>query len=839
MSLNTDTFDLLQYLSQSATICALKSYNATQIKQRICAAYYQPKSKLNRIFDILLTMNSKQRNKILQTWTSDTGTNLLVAMQELFNTKYKKEKLATNLCISLFLNLPDLDAKWIYNALHSQQTINDTVIEIICTRTHSQLKTMTISYNNKFSTNLLREIRLKYKSDKNFVNIAENLLNGKRNENVKELSKREHLMEDAARIRNILSTKRITSNNLNALIFILTHRSWRYIHDLCLIYGELTGYNLLYALKIKLKKQICMPSNVAIITIVEVSCSIHAYFAKQLSLAFKTKNIRYFERIWLSRCEIDLGSIIELFSSKKALSDNRTCKRWLETSFYSKKIQPIYHEIILKVFGINIRNVGKYTDMYYNIDFGAVGSIQGIKNEEFNCNHDIRKIKKWIGSIENGTVNNNNALIEFKTKLTLLLCDRNASQRDIISNVFVKKYGKQIIHLLILTLGKNDPSLQMFDYLLKSINGCNITRLHTVIGRNDLYGICDMFCIHDAGKLNIMLRGYEKEYGINLMNELQDICRIEKQKTLFNFLSQLVSNKRRQIYNEFNDGKNVNISNLRNDVQFLLGLQSMKTMKWITKTERSQFLSIFALNGKPHLRALTDEFHEYSKHYTLSKLIDLVFFKVNDLYLVHSMKTIIQYTINQCEYFSNRIYNLGDINWIKYQDEINYIFVSRSEIDLYSIQLAFHNNLYGNGKILTHWVSEKTNQSKTGLFLVLLLQSLTKNKNSKQMTRDTLRAISASNYSNVYTPRHHNTIRNYDNTAPQAFFTPNSNGGSSLTLGIGFGELQLTKNIQSILHPKKSITQEFHIMNTYNNDNNNDNIVAVVNDNENNNRKKK
>ena len=59
---------------------------------------------------------------------------------------------------------------------------------------------------------------------------------------------------------------------------------------------------------------------------------------------------------------------------------------------------------------------------------------------------------------------------------------------------------------------------------------------------------------------------------------------------------------------------------------------------------------------------------------------------------------------------------------------------------------------------MTRWIAEKTNESKAGLFLILLLQSLVKNKNPEHVTCETLRAMSidvaiGAVYSKVFTPR--------------------------------------------------------------------------------------
>jgi len=173
----------------------------------------------------------------------------------------------------------------------------------------------------------------------------------------------------------------------------------------------------------------------------------------------------------------------------------------------------------------------------------------------------------------------------------------------------------------------------------------------------------------------------------------------------------------------------------------------------------------------------------------LTYLIDKVLGKTS----CEAIKTILQYSINQSEYFAKKIYDLGSKNWKKHEQEISFILITRSEIDLYSIQLAFNDNLYADGKLLTQWVSEKTNESKTGLFLVLLLQSLAKNKNHEEQTQLTIRAIESPMFSGEYSQVFSPGSMPRPSLIPVAF--DKSGGGKSLTIGYGAHTIRLDKGV--------------------------------------------
>ena len=185
------------------------------------------------------------------------------------------------------------------------------------------------------------------------MKIAENLLNGERDENVLLKPKIEDLTADVKLFHDALKQNKVPIKTLNELGDQLTKRSWRHIHDLCPVYAQLVGYNLQTSLQRKLQNN-PIPSNLAMITIVEVSRSIHLYFANRLSLILKSNNkslIYTLHRIALSRCEIDLGAIVNLFASKEHLCDNKTLKQWL-TEKINKKKQPYHQKILLFLCGL-------------------------------------------------------------------------------------------------------------------------------------------------------------------------------------------------------------------------------------------------------------------------------------------------------------------------------------------------------------------------------------------------------------------------------------------------------------------------------------------------------
>jgi len=821
---DTDSFKLFDYISQSPTVAGVKDddFKLDEQKQVLWAAYLQHKDKLENILEVLFTMNSAQRNMVCKEWTSRPdggGTDLATVLKD-FLSELKSEESALQLLLGMLKNTDELDSEWLHDALYdtneqNRQQNDELVVEILCTRTRKQLRELQVSYKKRYNKDVVRDVRLRYKRDSNLVKMCESLLDGHRDENVLQTPDVAELTEDVKFISSALQQNKLSSTTLCELGHKLTLRSWRHIHDLCAVYAQLTGYSLQTSLQRKLSAT-PLPSNLAMVAIVEVSRSIHFYFAQRLSRilmsAKSSVHTQMLHRILLSRCEIDLGAIVDLFQSKPQLCEHKTLKQWITQRIAHKK-QPMHLRIVLylcglpqsdaddvkvygNVFGSSSSSDDDEKQVYYVRDYEQhVGSVTGVEDAAFKADLDVQSVMNWIHPIQDGQATKEEQK-KLKDKLAKLLCNRNARQREHIAKVFRSRHKHAIVDYLRVIL-KKGSTLQICAWLLQSITGAVVSQVSQLIDAKDVGGLIDVLCTHDPDQLRDIRVAYQQRYGSDLMQELEETCTRQNKSTLLTIFEQLLAEHKYQRFvaqtqgGVANKAAMIDVAALKRDIKFLLSFKKSK-VKSVKEDVKRRFVEIFTQRSKLYIRALHLQFQQISYDYSLMFLIDKIMGKSSG----EAIKTILSYCVNQSEYFAQRIHELGSKNWKKHEQEIAFLLISRSEIDLYSIQLAFHDNLYADGKLLTQWVAEKTNESKTGLFLVLLLQALAKNKTQSEQTMLTMLAIAPpafnGGYSNVYSPR----ATAVWSTPPGIFDPTAAAAGASLFVGLGANQLHLDRDLK-------------------------------------------
>ena len=196
---------------------------------------------------------------------------------------------------------------------------------------------------------------------------------------------------------------------------------------------------------------------------------------------------------------------------------------------------------------------------------------------------------------------------------------------------------------------------------------------------------------------------------MNMTKQLQALAQKDKKNTLVKVIGTILDLKRKEI-------AEVDMNEVNEDLKFIL------TSKQFKGDAKSRLILIFCGNSIQFVKILNEQFKLKSKD-SLCTFIDN---KLGSKSTAgHFCKIRILYALDPTEYYAQKIKKLGrGQNFKKNQKKIAEIFVQRMEVDLDRIQRVWKNNkLCDGGKDLKQWINAKTNGSKSGLFLIKMLEN--------------------------------------------------------------------------------------------------------------------
>ncbi|KAM8960322.1 annexin A1-like [Pelodytes ibericus] len=267
------------------------SADATNLHKAITVKGVDEKS----IIDILVKRNNAQRQAIKAAYLKTTGKSLEEALKKALSGKFEEVVLA------LLKTPSEFDAHELKKATRGMGTDEETLTEIMASRTNQELKKILEVYKEVFKTELVKDITSDTSGDFQKALVA--LAKGDRSEDTRV---NEELVDSDARALYEAGEKR-KGTDVSTLISILTTRSTAHLRMVFQTYQKYSKHDVNKALDLELKGDIekCLTA------IVQCVSSKPTFFAEKLYLSMKGSGTRDKDliRIMVSRSEIDMNEI--------------------------------------------------------------------------------------------------------------------------------------------------------------------------------------------------------------------------------------------------------------------------------------------------------------------------------------------------------------------------------------------------------------------------------------------------------------------------------------------------------------------------------------------------
>lgn len=264
------------------------------------------------IIHILTKRSNEQRLRIAFEFKTLYGKDLISDLKSETSGKFE------DLLVALMTPLPQFYAKELHDATAGIGTDEDVLIEVMCTMSNHEIQVIKQSYTAIYGT--LLEDDLRGDTSGNFKRLMTSLCMGNRSEEF-------HVDQDKARedARSLLQAGELRLGTDESVFnAVLCSRSFMQLAAIFQEYQYLTGHDIEDAIKAEFSGDL----EKALRAIVKVVRNKPLFFAERLHKSMKGlgTNDRQLIRVMVTRCEVDLGDISDMFSHKYG----ETLQSWIE-----------------------------------------------------------------------------------------------------------------------------------------------------------------------------------------------------------------------------------------------------------------------------------------------------------------------------------------------------------------------------------------------------------------------------------------------------------------------------------------------------------------------------
>jgi len=254
----------------------------------------------NTIIDVLVKRSNEQRQMIKEAYQQASGKPLDSALKSALKGDLEEVVLA------LLKTPAQYDAQQLKLAMKGLGTDEDTVIEILASRTNKEIEAIKLAYKAEYKKDL--EDDLKSDTSGDFRKALLALCKATRTDGVCE-----QLVDSDARALYEAGEKR-KGTDCSVFIDILTTRSAPHLRQVFDRYTKYSKVDVAKAIDLEMKGDI----ESCLLAVVKCAGSRPAFFAEKLNLAMKGKGTRtkILTRIMVSRSEVDMKRIKEEYKKK-------------------------------------------------------------------------------------------------------------------------------------------------------------------------------------------------------------------------------------------------------------------------------------------------------------------------------------------------------------------------------------------------------------------------------------------------------------------------------------------------------------------------------------------
>ncbi|XP_052737552.1 annexin B9 isoform X2 [Bicyclus anynana] len=264
------------------------------------------------IIQVLTRRSNEQRLRIAFEFKTLYGKDLISDLKSETSGKFE------DLIVALMTPLPQFYAKELHDATAGIGTDEDVLIEVMCTMSNHEIIVIKQAYTAIYGT--LLEDDLRGDTSGNFKRLMTSLSMGNRSEDF-------HVDQGRARedARSLLQAGELRLGTDESVFnAVLCSRSFPQLAAIFQEYQFLTGHDIDDAIKSEFSGDL----EKALRAIVKVVRNKPLFFAERLHKSMKGlgTNDRQLIRIMVTRCEVDLGDIADMFQSKYGES----LQSWIE-----------------------------------------------------------------------------------------------------------------------------------------------------------------------------------------------------------------------------------------------------------------------------------------------------------------------------------------------------------------------------------------------------------------------------------------------------------------------------------------------------------------------------
>ncbi|KAJ0180351.1 hypothetical protein K1T71_003755 [Dendrolimus kikuchii] len=264
------------------------------------------------IIQVLTRRSNEQRLRIAYEFKTLYGKDLVSDLKSETSGKFE------DLLVALMTPLPQFYAKELHDAIAGIGTDEDVLIEVMCTMSNHEINVIKQGYTAIYGT--LLEDDLRGDTSGNFKRLMTSLCMGNRSEDF-------HIDQEKARedARSLLQAGELRLGTDESVFnAVLCSRSFAQLAAVFQEYQFLTGHDIDDAIKAEFSGDL----EKALRAIVKVVRNKPLFFAERLHKSMKGlgTNDRQLIRIMVTRCEVDLGDISDMFQSKYG----ETLQSWIE-----------------------------------------------------------------------------------------------------------------------------------------------------------------------------------------------------------------------------------------------------------------------------------------------------------------------------------------------------------------------------------------------------------------------------------------------------------------------------------------------------------------------------
>jgi len=284
----------------SIVLVTVDQFQADEDARKMIKALQGPSVNIQSVIECLGDFTNEQRLLMCLCYYDHSKRSLYNDLSTKLHGSLK------HLALALVTSTINMDAELVQKAIKGLGTDEELLLEVLCTRTFSQMKKARDSFHRKYDDTMVKAI--KGDTSGTFKKLCVKLLErGGEHESNEEFDQ-ERAVEDAEKL---LSPGEgcLGSVDKDAFVDLLTGNSYAYLRAVFKEYRRQRPHGIEKAIE----KEFSFDSQYALLTMIKVIKSTPNFFAEKLHKAIQKKHDEVINRILVTRAEVDLIDIKEAY----------------------------------------------------------------------------------------------------------------------------------------------------------------------------------------------------------------------------------------------------------------------------------------------------------------------------------------------------------------------------------------------------------------------------------------------------------------------------------------------------------------------------------------------